>query len=128
MKKIVALDPGQNIGLAVVGFDKKLLESSMLSFEELEAYIFPEDRTVVLGDGTGSKDIQALLDGRGISYELVDEEGSSLEARSHYFTAKPPTGLWRFLPKTMIPVNEPIDNYAAYVIALRYLESVLRTS
>jgi len=58
----------------------------------------------------------------------VDEEGSSLEARAHYFAANPVSGLWKLLPRSiqinMRPVNEPLDNYAAYVIALRYLDSL----
>ena len=121
---IIALDPGKNIGLALVSFDRVLLDSTIVTLEQLKTYVFREGLTVVLGDGTGSKGVRAMLDNRGIDYVLVDEEGSSLEARAHYFAAHPATGLWRLLPKSMWPVNEPLDNYAAYVIALRYLDSL----
>lgn len=120
---IIALDPGKNIGLALVSSDRRLLDSSILSMKELEVYSFSNDAKIVVGDGTGSKGVQEVLDSRGLGYELVNEEGSSLEARAHYFAAHPVSGLWRILPQTMWPVNEPLDNYAAYVIALRYLDS-----
>ena len=124
MKMIIALDPGKNIGLALVSFDRVLLDSTIVTLEQLQDYVFREGIRVVLGDGTGSKVVQALLDKRGIDYVLVDEEGSSLEARAHYFAAHPATGLWRLLPKSMWPVSDLLDNYAAYVIALRYLDTV----
>ena len=125
---IIALDTGKNIGLALVSFDRVLLDSTIVTLEQLKTYVFREGITVALGDGTGSKVVQEVLDNRGIDYVLVNEEGSSLEARAHYFAAHPVKGLWRLLPKsiqtTMPPVNEPLDNYAAYVIALRYLDSL----
>ena len=49
------------------------------------------------------------------------KKGRLSEARPLYFRDHPPKGLMRFLPRGLWSPPELIDDYAAYAIALRYL-------
>lgn len=118
---IVALDPGKNIGVAFVSGDGTLGFHAVVTSAQLETLSFPTGATVLVGDGTGSDAVQRLLKARGITYEVVDEWGSSLTAGSLYFRDHPPKGLQRFLPRGMRTPPELIDDYAAYALALAYL-------
>lgn len=118
---VIGIDPGKNIGVAFVRDDGKLERAHILSLGELVGLELPVAATVVLGNGTGSRDIQQLLTKRHIPFELVDELNTSLEGRKLYFTDHPPKGLLRWLPKGLWSPPRPIDDYAAYAIALRFL-------
>lgn len=120
---IVALDPGKNIGVAFVAGDDTLGFHAVVTAAQLESLSFPTGATVLVGNGTGSAAVQQLLRARGITYEVVDEWGSSLTARSLYFRDHPPKGLQRFLPPGLRTPPELSDDYAAYALALRYLDS-----
>ncbi len=118
---LVALDPGKNLGIAVVAADATLIKHLIIHPNELLSYPLPADSCIIVGNGTGSPGIQQILQQRGLGFEIVDEQGTSLEARELYFKTQPLKGLWRLLPKGLWPLPEPIDDYAAYAIALRYL-------
>lgn len=125
---LVALDPGKNLGVAFVHADGMLGFHAVMTLEQLESLPLPEYTKVIIGDGTGSKAVQTLLDRRNTPYEVVDEWGSSLAARDLYFRDHPPKGLQRFLPKGMRTPPELIDDYAAYALALGYLTRLGRSS
>lgn len=118
---VVALDPGKNIGLAYVRDDGRLEHAEIITLVQLTELAFPPDATVVLGNSTGSKALQRVLKEKSVSYVLVDETDSSLEGRELYFKDYPPEGLMRLLPRGLWSPPRPIDDYAAYAIALRYL-------
>lgn len=118
---IVALDPGRNIGVAFVGADGSLGFHAVVTAARLETLRLPEGAKVLVGDGTGSEVLGKLLRRRGVAYEVVDEWGSSLAARTLYFREHPPRGLQRLLPAGMRTPPELIDDYAAYALALAYL-------
>lgn len=118
---IIAFDPGRNIGVAHVGEDGRLLRREILDLGALKKLEFPPDATLVVGDGTGSKAIQDALFKLDLEVVVVDEEGTTLEARGLYFRDYPPQGLGRLLPRGLWSPPRPIDDYAAYAIALRYL-------
>ncbi len=118
---IVALDPGRNIGVAFVTVAGELGFHKVLTLGELERLELPEGVKVLVGDGTGSQVLQQLLQKRRVGYEVVDEWGSSLAARSLYFRDYPPKGWQRLLPKGMRTPGGLIDDYAAYALALSYL-------
>lgn len=120
---IVALDPGKNIGVAFVNLGGRLIYRAVISLSELETLLIPAGVTVVVGDGTGSREVQRVLRQRALSFAVVDETGSSLEGRELYFRAHPPRGLQRLLPQGMRTPPELIDGYAAYALALRYLRA-----
>jgi hypothetical protein len=118
---IIAFDPGRNVGVAYVSEDGRLLERAILDLGALKALDLPPDAVLVVGSGTGSRAIQDVLVKLKRAYTVVDEEGSTLEARALYFRDHPPMGLQRLLPEGLRAPDVPIDDYAAYAIALRYL-------
>lgn len=118
---IVALDPGRNIGVAFVSEDGTLGFHAVLDLTQLERLEFPPTAIVLVGNGTGSDTVKKLLIKRGIKFEVVDEWGSSLTARKLYFRDQPPKGLRCLLPQGMRTPPGLIDDYAAYALALAYL-------
>ncbi|MCA9839764.1 MAG: hypothetical protein KC422_22845 [Trueperaceae bacterium] len=120
---ILAFDPGKNIGVAHVSTTGQLLHHKIISFETFQDYPIPKDMLVLIGRGTGAKRLTEVFTQRHISYELVDETGTSLEARRLYFRDHPAKGFMRLLPESFRSPPELIDDYAAYAIALRYLKT-----
>lgn len=125
---LVALDPGKNVGVAFVARSGALLFHQVLTLEQLESLELPQDVTFLVGNGTGTGDVQTVLKGRGLAYNVVDEWGSSLAARKLYFRDHPPKGFERLVPEGMRSPPELIDDYAAYALALEYLELSSRKS
>jgi len=119
---VVAIDPGKNIGIAYVSAEGKLLKSHIISLEELKRYDFPDDVTVVVGNGTGSQKIANIVN--RLEPILIDEKNTSLIARDLYFRDNPVRGLRRLIPIGLRSPGRLIDDYAAYAIALRYLEKL----
>ncbi len=122
MLTIVGIDPGKNVGVALVSTQGKLIRGSIINLAECADFIFPEDAILALGNGTGSKSIQTILQKRNLEPILIDETNTTLEARQLYFNDHPPKGLYRLLPEGLRPPPRCLDDYAAYAIALRYLE------
>ena len=128
--KVLAVDPGRGkCGLAVVDGDGHILDRAVVdrgglaeAVRELVDVHGPS--VLVLGDSTGSKAVLEELTGlvSDIPSELVDERNSTLEARQLYFEHHPPRGLWRLVPLSLRYPPEPFDDFAAVVIAGRYLE------
>ena len=118
---VVAFDPGRNVGFALVDERGRLLEGHVLTREDVAKLVLPQNATVVVGGGTGSGDLLKLLSSRGLEAICVDEVGTSLEGRSLYFERNPPSLPWRLLPRGLWAPPRPIDDFAAYAIALRYL-------
>ncbi|MBI4872044.1 MAG: resolvase [Candidatus Riflebacteria bacterium] len=83
---------------------------------------------LVLGDGTQSRavasELAATLGTRLPPLRMIDETGSTLESRSLYFADHPPRGLWRWVPLSLQTPGEPHDDYAALVLARRWLKTV----
>lgn len=120
---IVSFDPGRNLGVALVTEAGELLSGQVLEPAELDAFVIPPGATVLVGDGTGSRELVGRLRARGVEPVLVPEEGTSLEARSLYFQKKEPRWWARLLPLGLRSPAVPIDDYAAYAIALRWLRA-----
>ncbi len=118
---VIGIDPGRNVGVAFVHQDGRLERALVLTLDQLAALTIPLDATLVVGGGTGSKLAQAVLRRRNLAYIVLDERDTSLEAKSLYFRDHPPRGLRRLIPEGLWSPPRPIDDYAAYAIALRYL-------
>lgn len=54
----------------------------------------------------------------------VEERNSTLEARALYWQEKPPRGWRRVLPLSLQEPPEPVDDFAAVVLARRFLKSL----
>lgn len=118
---ILALDPGRNIGVAYVDRQGRLQQRAIIDLGALKTLDF-SGVTVVIGSGTGSRAIQDVLVKLGVSFVVLDETATTLEARELYFRDHPPRGLWRLVPRGLRAPPCNIDDYAAYAIALRYLQ------
>ena len=77
---------------------------------------------MALGRGTNAAVVGAVLDRLGLPYTLVDEYETTLRARARYFADHPPRGWKRLVPRGMLLPERPVDDYAALLIAERYLE------
>lgn len=120
---VLAFDPGKNLGAAWVGFDRHVVRQAILAAADLERLVLPPRAVILVGDGTGSRAVVERLERRGARPLLVDERGTTLDARGLYFRDHPPRGLLRLLPPGMRVPPRSIDDYAAVAIALRWLAS-----
>jgi RNase H-fold protein (predicted Holliday junction resolvase) len=76
---------------------------------------------VAVGRGTNAGQVAAALADLRIPVHLVDEFETSRQARELYFKEHPPRGWRRFVPVGMLLPPRPIDDYAAILIAQRFL-------
>ncbi len=130
---ILGIDPGRDkTGLAVVGSDGTILWHAIIETPRLESQIESllskwRIERIALGNSTSSKEartrIQAVLQGKSIVLEMVDEKNSTLEARTLYFEAHPPRGWRRLLPISAQVPPVPVDDFAAVVVARRLIEA-----
>lgn len=129
---VLAVDPGRvRWGLALVSLDGFCLVRSVVAAHEgpfavMSLFRQHQPTAVVIGDRTGAGQVRQALGQAGLSCPvfMVSEAGSSLEARQLYFRLNPPRGIRRLLPRGLLMPPEPIDGYAAQVIALRYIRSL----
>jgi RNase H-fold protein (predicted Holliday junction resolvase) len=76
---------------------------------------------VAIGHGTNAAVVSAVVRDAGLPFVLVDERETTLRARARFFADHPPRGWRRIVPRGMLLPNRPIDDYAALLIAERYL-------
>jgi hypothetical protein len=117
---LIGIDPGRRIGVAWVGEDGSLQRSAIVSLDALRDLPL-RAAAVVVGDGTGSDEIAALLVARAVAFHWIDETGTSEEGRRLYWRSHPPRGLLRFVPEGFRVPPRDVDDFAAYAIALRFL-------
>lgn len=131
---VIGIDPGrEKCGMAAVDAARGVLERKIVATEALEAALrellaaHPAE-TVVLGDGTSakhaSKRLGPLLAERCVRLVLADEYRTTDAARTRYWREHPPRGWRALLPTTMQTPPVPVDDYAAVILAERYLERV----
>lgn len=126
---ILGVDPGtRKCGLAVVAAPLAAplaLEVVPLDgfAERIAALVAAHGiRAVALGSGTHTAAIAAALSGLEVPLTVIDERDTTLLARARYFAAHPPRGWRRFIPRGMLLPPRPIDDFAALLIAERFLE------
>jgi len=76
-----------------------------------------------IGRGTNAAAVCEIAQALGLRVELVDERETTLKARARYFEDHPPRGWRRLIPRGMLLPERPIDDYAALLIAERYLKA-----
>jgi RNase H-fold protein (predicted Holliday junction resolvase) len=74
-----------------------------------------------VGKGTNAAVVAAIAAELGLPVTLVDEYATTLRARARFFRDHPPRGLRRLIPRGMLLPDRPIDDYAALLIAERFL-------
>lgn len=134
LKTILAIDPGSSkCGVALVRREqdgvltlvwRTICPPAELPAKLTEARGIEGYSTVVVGSGTHSRQIvEAIrLQLPSIGVLLVDERDTSLQARERYWEHNPRKGWKRLLPATLFPPTEPIDDFAALVLAERVLD------
>lgn len=127
---ILGLDPGtRKCGVALVdagGGRPLLLEIVPIGELErrLRAILASHPAEVAaIGRGTNADAVAEVVRGLGLRSELVDERETTLLARARFFADHPPRGWRRLVPRGMLLPDRPIDDYAALLIAQRYLDS-----
>ena len=124
---ILGVDPGtRKIGFAVVD---EAGHPQCLGIEAIEVFV-PRVQSlmerwafaaIAIGTGTNARTLGRGLAALGIPVTYVDERETTLKARSLYFADHPPRGWRRLIPLGMQLPPRPIDDYAAVLIARRYL-------
>lgn len=148
---ILGIDPGKDkIGWAFADSKGALLFSGIVNKEELSSFwevfmqkqwhnllpwlkerekeplLSESELTIVVGNGTTCKEVLLFLKERGLDAQVVEEYGTTLEARKVYWRLHPPQGVWKFIPKSLRVPNRDVDDLAAFVIIRRYLASKTR--
>ncbi len=125
----LGVDPGtRKCGYAVVtGCGARPLaigiEPTTGIIERIRSLLPTYPRAVVArGRGTRAAALAERLTAAGIAYAFVDEHETTLRARKRYFADNPPRGWRRLVPIGMLMPPRPIDDYAAVLIAERYLQ------
>ena len=130
--RILAVDPGsEKCGLALLEADGSVVERSVFPVSEVgqrvKGMLSPAVEKVVLGSGTGSNSVAAVLGPicrrERIPLAIVGEEHTTAMARVLYFRENPPRGWRRLIPISFQTPPRPYDDYGAVVIGRRYLES-----
>ena len=126
---VIAVDPGRGkCGLAVVAGQGVLLRAIIPTAEVgLTCHYLRRqypDSTFVVGNLTGSREVLCAIREAcpEAQLETVEEDMSTLHARARYWTDNPPRGLQRLIPPGMRLPPRPVDDYAAVLLAERYLD------
>ena len=135
-EELLSLDPGRaKIGTAVISRDKEEREKTIVKKAELADHLNEilnkyEIAEIIIGNGTGSKNIIKNIEKLKIDIKItvVDEEFSTEEAQARYLKEKPMSRYEKFLRKFINwKVNKPLDDYAALIIAEKYLKKLDKT-
>jgi len=148
---VLGVDPGRNkMGWALTNLDGNLLLSGICcclneqdffltalaqepakwmdvlspwATENVEAFASqPEELSLVaVGNGTGCRETIKLLERLGVRIAVVDESGTTLEARALYWSLHTPSWWQRCLPRVLWFPPRPLDDLAAWAIARRSL-------
>jgi RNase H-fold protein (predicted Holliday junction resolvase) len=134
-KTVLAVDPGtEKCGLAVVGrrasgkidlLWRKVVPAAETADWAEKAFEHHAFSLVIVGSGSRSRPIQERLRDRfpHLGVLVVDERDTTLQARERYWEHNPRRGWRRLLPATLQTPPEPIDDFAALILAERVLGS-----
>lgn len=126
--RVLAVDPGrEKCGVAAME-ESTVLARAVVPAPRLAGVVaewttrYRIDR-ILLGNRTGSQAIHRMIAASLPTFPviLVAETGTTLDARTRYFRDHPPRGWRRLVPITLQIPPEPYDDYAAVVLAERYL-------
>ena len=125
---VLGIDPGtRKAGFAVADPAGRALE---LGIEPVETLLdrlrfllsAHPIRAVALGRGTNAAPVLTQIATLGLPVHLIDESETTLRARGLYFEDHPPRGWRRLIPLGLQLPPRPIDDYAALLIARRFIE------
>jgi len=132
-KTVLAIDPGRDkCGMALVrrGDDDRIellwrgvVPRAMVLPKLHEAYAVAPYQLIIIGGGTQSQAVvqQVREHLPSLGTLVVDERDTSLQARERYWEHHPRRGWRRFLPATLQIPPDPVDDFAALILAERVL-------
>ena len=124
---VLGIDPGtRKAGYAVVDETGRVVEQGIVELQPLLARLrqLASERpiaAIALGHGTNAEPLREMLCELGPPVRIVNEHETTLQARKLYFADHPPRGWRRLIPLGMQLPPRPIDDYAAILIARRFL-------
>ena len=132
-QRIVAVDPGrEKCGVAVMDGGQGILHREIVAAQRLSMVVSAllakyECQRVVLGNQTFARSVreslQPLIDhGQASEIAMIDERGSTGEARARYWQEYPPTGWRHFIPLGLLVPPCAVDDFAAIILAERYFQ------
>ncbi len=132
---IAAIDPGsEKTGTAILNEDGTLAEKKIVPTPMLLPYLQQAYETylfhhIVMGNGTNHKHLQPCVEAwiqdkkRPVTFSLIDEKYTTVEGRKLYFKYTPRKGWRRFIPLALQYPPEPVDDFVAWIIGLRYIKA-----
>lgn len=134
-KTVMAIDPGSaKCGLALVRRDEfgeiHLVWRGIFPPEEVPAQVSARQvqdpfTLIVVGAGTRSKSLVEMLREAmpSIGILVVDERDTTVQARERYWEHNPRRGWRKLLPATLQTPPDPVDDFAALILAERVLQT-----
>lgn len=132
---IAAIDPGsEKTGVALIDEKGSLLCKAIIPTGELKQWLTSTYKKrafshIVMGNGTNHKHLQPVAEAwvnrqaGGITFSLIDENYTTVEGRKLYFKYTPRRGWRRFVPLALQYPPEPVDDFVAWIIGLRYIKT-----
>ena len=126
---VLGIDPGtQKAGFAII--EATSSAPLVVGIEPLDGLIgrvrqlveHYRVRAIALGRGTHATAVARMLTTVDVPVHLIDEHETTWRARALYFADHPPRGWRRLIPLGLLLPPRPIDDYAAVLIARRYLD------
>lgn len=124
---VLGIDPGSSkAGYALLDDSGAVVAAGIEPLERLDGCVrellarMPVT-AIALGRGTNSGPVRTALTHFDLPIHLVDEHETSRLARGLYFADHPPRGWRRLIPLGLQVPARPVDDYAAILIARRFL-------
>ena len=128
MRRVLGIDPGtRKVGFALVeDADSPPVARGIEPIDSLLERLRPllaeqPADAIALGSGTNVAKLERMLAALNVPVNVVDEHNTTYRARALYFEDHPPRGWRRLLPIGLLVPPGPIDDYAALLIARRYI-------
>jgi RNase H-fold protein (predicted Holliday junction resolvase) len=126
---VLAIDPGRvKCGLAVLNRDGEILERAITKRDEIVEKSLEwigrwNPQSIIIGHSTGSFELRRELElaNTSLIIHVLNERNSTLEARALYWQVHPPHGWRRLLPLSLQTPPVPLDDFAAAILARRFL-------
>jgi len=126
--RVLGIDPGTGkAGYAVLEPDGSVLTQGIEALDTLASRLADvvagyRPEAIAIGRGTNSAAVARSVENFGLPIAKVDEYETTRFARSLYFADHPPAGWRRLVPLGLQEPPRPVDDYAAILIARRYLD------
>jgi RNase H-fold protein (predicted Holliday junction resolvase) len=124
---VLGVDPGSDkAGFALLDAQGAVIEAGVAPVaalrDRLQALLANRPvEALALGRGTNAAELATELRDLGVPIHMVDEYETSRRARELYFKEHPPRGWRRLIPVGLQLPPGPVDDYAAILIARRFL-------